>query len=134
MADATSNLTDLAARIVSAYVGNNSIGQSDLPRLIADVYGALRGLPTGEAGASEGRPGFTARSAINPDHLVCLECQKKFKSLKRHLRTHHGLSPEEYKLKWKLRSGDPMVAPNYAKTRSGLAKSIGLGQRRKDVE
>ena len=137
MADEKNSLAELAVDIVSAYVGNNTVPQSDLPRLIADVYSALRGVVSGDAGGSaagDTRPGFAARSPINPDHLVCMECHKKFKSLKRHLRTHHGLSPEEYKLKRKLRASDPMVAPNYAKTRSGLAKSIGLGQRRADPD
>ncbi len=98
MADEKNSLAELAVDIVSAYVGNNTVPQSDLPRLIADVYSALRGVVSGDAGGSaagDTRPGFSARCTITRDHLVCLECHMIFLSMIRLLRTHHGLSPED---------------------------------------
>lgn len=129
---------DIAASIVSAYVGNNSLPTPELPALIANVHAALvrvrGGLPTGEgqeAIAEPAKPAVPIKKSVTPDYLICLEDGKKFKSLKRHLRTHYDLSPEEYREKWNLPSDYPMVAPNYAAARSNLAKQMGLGQQRK---
>ena len=131
--DNQNTLVELAAEIVAAYVGNNVVAQTDLPRLIGDVYRSLAGAVGGELpkeDQAELRPAVTVRKSISPDYLICLEDGKKFKSLKRHLRTHFNLSPEQYREKWNLDPGYPMVAPNYAQARSSLAKRMGLGQRR----
>ena len=134
------NLTtlDIAASIVSAYVGNNSLPTPELPALIASVHAALvrvrGGLSTGEnqeAPAEPAKPAVPVKKSITPDFLICLEDGKKFKSLKRHLRTHYDMSPDEYRAKWNLPSDYPMVAPSYAEARSNLAKQMGLGQQRR---
>lgn len=132
--DNKTKLVELAAQIVAAYVGNNPVSQAELPRLIGEVYRSLAVVigdeqPKEEHG--EVRPAVTVRKSITPDFLICLEDGKKFKSLKRHLRSHYNLSPEQYREKWSLPSDYPMVAPNYAVARSSLAKRMGLGQRRK---
>ena len=130
--DAHPVLVELTARIVSAYVANNSIVASDLPQLINDTHVALSrasgniALPERE----EPKPKVAVKKSVMPDFIICLEDGKKFKSLKRHLRTHYNLSPEEYREKWGLPHDYPMVAPNYAKARSDLAKKMGLGTRR----
>ncbi|MEJ8571332.1 MucR family transcriptional regulator [Microbaculum marinum] len=126
-------LIDLAADIVSAYVSNNTVPTSDLAALIGDVHQALVKAATGamEPVKEELKPAVPVRRSVTPDYIVCLEDGKKFKSLKRHLRTHYDLSPEEYREKWGLAPDYPMVAPNYAAARSALAKKMGLGQRRK---
>ncbi len=131
--DKTDNLASLAAQIVAAYVSNNQVPQPDLPRLIGDVHRALTAAITRQAPRQEPaelKPAVTVRKSLTPDFLICLEDGKKFKSLKRHLRTHYNLSPEQYREKWNLPADYPMVAPNYAKARSSLAKRMGLGQRR----
>jgi MucR family transcriptional regulator, transcriptional regulator of exopolysaccharide biosynthesis len=130
-----SNLLELTANIVAAYVGNNSVAQTDLPKLIANIYRSLAAAPHGgaenkHAEAAELKPAVPVRKSITPDFIICLEDGKKFKSLKRHLRTHYDLSPEQYREKWGLPVDYPMVAPNYAEARSSLAKKIGLGQNR----
>jgi Predicted transcriptional regulator len=124
-------LVELCTDIVAAYVSHNSVNPADLPRLIADVHGALRGLKAGEAPApvEELKPAVPVRKSVAPDYIICLEDGKKFKSLKRHLRTHYNLSPEEYREKWGLPADYPMVAPNYSATRSKLAKDNGLGRK-----
>jgi predicted transcriptional regulator len=121
---------EMAADIVSAYVGNNIVPADQLPNLIRQVHGALQnvGAPTPEAAAEKPTPAVPIRKSITPDFLICLEDGRKFKSLKRHLRTRYNLSPEEYRAKWGLPKDYPMVAPNYAASRSALAKSMGLGQ------
>jgi predicted transcriptional regulator len=126
-------LIELAADIVSAYVSNNTVPTSDLSALIGDVHQALVKAATGaiEPVKEELKPAVPVRRSVTPDYIVCLEDGKKFKSLKRHLRTHYDLSPEEYREKWGLAPDYPMVAPNYAAARSALAKKMGLGQRRK---
>jgi predicted transcriptional regulator len=127
------NLASLAAQIVAAYVSNNQVPQPDLPRLIGDVHRALAAVMSGQVPhqeTPETKPAVTVRKSLTPDYLICLEDGKKFKSLKRHLRTHYGLSPEQYREKWNLPPDYPMVAPNYAKARSSLAKRMGLGRRR----
>ena len=125
-------LVDLTAKIVSAYVSNNVVVAGDLPQLIDETYTALlrasgRSAPQDR---EELKPKVSVKKSVNPDFIICLEDGKKFKSLKRHLRTHYNLTPEEYREKWGLPHDYPMVAPNYAKARSALAKKMGLGTRR----
>ena len=126
-------LVGLSADIVSAYVGHNALSVADLPKLIADVHGALKNLRSNGAALppAELKPAVPIRKSIAPDYLICLEDGKKFKSLKRHLRTHYDLSPEQYREKWGLPADYPMVAPNYSETRSRLAKDNGLGRKAK---
>ena len=128
-------LIELATQIVAAYVGKNAVEQSDLPKLISDVHRALEqaagGASAGKGDGAEAKPAVAVRKSITPDYLICLEDGKKFKSLKRHLRTHFNLSPEQYREKWGLPADYPMVAPNYATSRSKLAKNMGLGHKRK---
>jgi predicted transcriptional regulator len=125
-----SELIEMTADIVSAYVGANSVTAGDLPSLIQSVHGALSGISTGapleESAPKE--PAVPVKRSITPDYLICLEDGRKFKSLKRHLRTKYNMSPEDYRAKWGLAKDYPMVAPNYAKARSELAKQMGLGQ------
>jgi predicted transcriptional regulator len=125
------DLVELSADIVSAYVSHNSVSPSDLTRLIADVHGALRGLRGNEVPVQieDLKPAVPVRKSVAPDYIICLEDGKKFKSLKRHLRTHYNLSPEEYREKWGLPADYPMVAPSYSATRSKLAKDNGLGRK-----
>lgn len=124
------DLIDMTADIVSAYVGHNTIAPEELSGLINRVYTALNSVAGGVAGggAAAVEPAVPVRKSITPDYLICLEDGKKFKSLKRHLRSHYNLSPEEYREKWGLPRDYPMVAPNYAQARSRLAKKMGLGQ------
>jgi predicted transcriptional regulator len=126
-------LVELSADIVSAYVGHNALSVADLPKLIAEVHGALKNLRSNGAASApqELKPAVPIRKSIAPDYLICLEDGKKFKSLKRHLRTHYDLSPEQYREKWGLPADYPMVAPNYSETRSRLAKDNGLGRKAK---
>ena len=126
------HLIELTADIVAAYVSSNSIASDNLTSLIRDVHKALHRTATGavEPEAEPLRPAVSAKKSVTPDYLICLEDGKKFKSLKRHLRTHYDLTPDEYRNKWGLPPDYPMVAPNYAKARSNLAKKMGLGQKR----
>jgi predicted transcriptional regulator len=126
-------LVELSAEIVSAYVGHNALSVTDLPKLIAEVHNALKSLQGGTqpVAPTELKPAVPVRKSIAPDYLICLEDGKKFKSLKRHLRTHYDLSPEQYREKWGLAADYPMVAPNYSETRSRLAKDNGLGRKAK---
>ena len=123
-------LLEMTADIVSAYVGNNTVAAEALPSLIANIHAALSGVSTGpvEPEPEPKEPAVPIRKSINADFLICLEDGRKFKSLKRHLRTKYDMSPEEYRTKWNLPKDYPMVAPNYAKARSELAKQMGLGQ------
>lgn len=132
-AAADHELVELSADIVSAYVGHNALSVADLPKLIAEVHGALKNLKSNGAASVpvELKPAVPIRKSIAPDYLICLEDGKKFKSLKRHLRTHYDLSPEQYREKWGLPADYPMVAPNYSETRSRLAKDNGLGRKAK---
>jgi predicted transcriptional regulator len=125
------DLVEFSTEIVAAYVSHNAISPTDLPRLIADVHTALKALNTEESAApiEEKKPAVPVRKSVTPDYIVCLEDGKKFKSLKRHLRTHYNLSPEEYRDKWGLPADYPMVAPSYSATRSKLAKDNGLGRK-----
>jgi len=121
-------LVTITADIVAAHVSNNSVAVNDLPQLISSVHGALSAL-AGGSGASDlpQEPKVSIRSSIKPDYIVCLEDGKRMKTLKRHLRTDHQMTPDQYRQKWGLNSDYPMVAPNYAEQRRTLAKSIGLG-------
>jgi len=125
------DLIELSTEIVSAYVSHNALSPTDLPKLIAEVHNALKSLHSSVAPepTEELKPAVPVRKSIAADHIVCLEDGKKFKSLKRHLRTHYNLSPEEYREKWGLPADYPMVAPNYSATRSRLAKVNGLGRK-----
>lgn len=131
--DTQSSFIELAADIVSAYVSNNSVPASDLPMLISDVHSALVRVTSGVAPAAVEslKPAVPAKKSVTSDFIICLEDGKKFKSLKRHLRTQYNMSPEDYREKWSLPPDYPMVAPNYAKARSQLAKQMGLGQQRR---
>jgi predicted transcriptional regulator len=123
----TGELLELTTEIVSAHAGNNTVALGDLPRLIQEVYKALSALGGAGAAASRPRPAVAIKKSVFPDYIVCLEDGKKLKMLKRHLKTAYGMSPEEYRERWSLAADYPMVAPNYAKHRSNLAKKIGLG-------
>ena len=125
-------LLTFTADIVAAHVSNNSVAVSDLASLIRSVHGALAGLdavlPEPEV---KQEPAVSIRSSIKPDYIVCLEDGKKLKMLKRHLMVHYQMTPDQYRAKWNLPAGYPMVAPNYAEQRRTLAKKIGLGTGRK---
>ena len=128
-----STFIELTAEIVSAYVSNNSVPSSDLSALINQVHSALTRVSSGQADAPSEplKPAVSVKRSITPEHIVCLEDGKKFKSLKRHLRTQYNITPEQYREKWGLPVDYPMVAPNYAAARSQLAKQMGLGQQRR---
>lgn len=127
------NLLDLTADIVASYVGNNTLATADIPNLIQAVHKALQDTvhATNEPEPEPLKPAVPIKKSVTPDFIICLEDGKQFKSLKRHLRTHYNLTPDEYKEKWGLERDYPMVAPNYAEARSALAKQMGLGQQRK---
>lgn len=127
------NYVDPAAAIVVAYLAHNEVPAEAIPDLIRSVYSALRGTARSSApeGEAEAKPAVPIRRSVQPDYIICLEDGKFFKSLKRHLHTHYGLSPDEYRRKWKLSPDYPMVAPNYARARSELARMTGLGQQRR---
>lgn len=130
---ANKSFIELTANIVSAYVSNNATSAAELPGLIAQVHSALQRVSTGtpEAAPEPTRPAVSVKKSMTPDYLVCLEDGKRFKSLKRHLRSQYNMSPEQYREKWNLPADYPMVAPNYAVARSQLAKKMGLGQQRR---
>ena len=117
----------LTAQIVSAHVSNNAVAPDSLPSLIQEVYKTLAGVGKEPAAAERPQPAIAVKKSVMPDHIVCLEDGKKLKMLKRHLRTSYNMTPEQYRERWGLGSDYPMVAPNYAKHRSSLAKKIGLG-------
>jgi predicted transcriptional regulator len=130
-ADTNSTITELTADIVASYVANNAVSAADLPALIKSIYGTVSGLKNGttaETPAERPKPAVSLRQAVQPDYVVDLFTGLKFKSLKRHLRTKHDMTPEEYRAYWGLPVDSPMVAPNYSAARSKLAKTIGLGQ------
>lgn len=129
-----SNLTDmleLTTEIVAAHVGNNPVPASELPTLIQDVYKTLASVGTTPAVAEKLKPVVPVKKSVFPDYIICLEDGKKLKMLKRHLKTAYDMTPEEYRERWGLAPDYPMVAPNYAKHRSALAKEIGLGTTRR---
>jgi len=123
---------DQTASIVAAYVSKNAVPADDIPALINRVHAALMRLSSGQSEAGESqKPAVPVKKSIAPEYIVCLEDGKKFKSLKRHLRTQYNMTPEQYREKWGLPFDYPMVAPNYAAARSKLAKQMGLGQQRR---
>jgi predicted transcriptional regulator len=132
-ATAPTDYIGLTAEIVSAYVSNNTVASGDIPALINQIHSALLRVSSGEGQPSSEplKPAVPVKRSINPDFIVCLEDGKKFKSLKRHLRTQYNMTPEQYREKWSLPADYPMVAPNYAAARSQLAKQMGLGQQRR---
>ncbi|HEX5644117.1 MAG TPA: MucR family transcriptional regulator [Erythrobacter sp.] len=127
--DMKETLITLTSDIVAAHVSNNNVGVEDVPSLITNVFAALASLGD-SAPAPEPRPepAVSVRASVKKDHVVCLECGKKMKMLKRHLATEHGMTPEQYKARWDLGPDYPLVAPDYADTRRKLAKQIGLGK------
>jgi len=130
----TDNMVELAASIVSAYIANNSLPMSELTSLITSVHAVvakLSGSPPAPHSSEPLRPAVPIKKSITEEYLVCLEDGRKFKSLKRHLRTRYHQTPEQYRAKWGLPPDYPMVAPGYAQTRSQMAKDMGLGQQRR---
>jgi predicted transcriptional regulator len=127
------NYIELTAEIVSAYLSHNTVPAGDIPGLINQVHTALTRVSgnSGEAPVEPLKPAISVKKSITPEYIVCLEDGKKFKSLKRHLRTQYNMTPEQYRDKWNLPVDYPMVAPNYAAARSQLAKQMGLGQQRR---
>jgi predicted transcriptional regulator len=126
----TSEVLGLTTEIVAAHVSNNTVTMSDLPNLIEQVYRTLSNVGKGaEAQSERPTPAVSLRKSITPEYIICLEDGKKLKMLKRHLKTAYNMTPDEYRERWGLASDYPMVAPNYAKQRSRLAKAIGLGTR-----
>jgi predicted transcriptional regulator len=130
---AAKSFIDLTANIVSAYVSNNPTPASEIPSLINQIHAALLKVSTGRAELplEPAKPAVPVKKSMTADYLICLEDGKRFKSLKRHLRTQYSLTPEQYRDKWNLPADYPMVAPNYAVARSQLAKKMGLGQQRR---
>lgn len=131
--NAAYDLVELTTDLVSAYVSNNPVPLADLPSLIEQVHQALSNLETGvKTSPPEEKPvpAVPIKKSITPDYLICLENGKKFKSLKRHLSSQHGMTPDEYRAKWNLPVDYPMVAPGYAAARSQLAKEMGLGRKK----
>jgi Predicted transcriptional regulator len=126
-------LVELTADVVAAYVSNNPVPVSELSNLIADVHSALGRVTRSEeqAPVEKQKPAVNPKRSVHDDYIICLEDGKKFKSLKRHIMTHYGLTPEQYREKWGLPADYPMVAPNYAAARSELAKKMGLGRKSK---
>ena len=135
MSDTTAdaNHIELTAEIVSAYVSNNTVPASEIPSLISRVHAALARVSGkyGDVTAEPLKPAVSVKKSITPEFIICLEDGKKFKSLKRHLRTQYNMTPEQYREKWQLGVDYPMVAPSYAAARSQLAKQMGLGQQRR---
>lgn len=124
------DLLGYTSEIVAAHVSNNTVAISDLPGLIEQIYKTLASIGGIDGGASDRpTPAVPVKKSITPDYIVCLEDGKKLKMLKRHLKTAYNMTPEEYRERWGLSPDYPMVAPNYAKQRSRLAKEIGLGTR-----
>src|SRR6476620_7652631 len=125
-------LLALTADIVAAHFSNNSVAVNDLPNLIQNVHSALSGISgNGAAAEPKPEPKVSIRASVKPDYIVCLEDGKRLKMLKRHLMTHYSMTPDQYRQKWGLSADYPMVAPNYAEQRRTLAKSIGLGTKRR---
>jgi len=122
-----SELLEFTTEIVAAHAGNNTVAPEDLPRLIQDVYKTLSGLGDAQPAQERPKPAVAVKKSVFPDYIVCLEDGKKLKMLKRHLKTAYNMTPEDYRERWGLPADYPMVAPNYAKHRSNLAKKIGLG-------
>ncbi len=131
--DSSELLAELTAQVVSAYVGKNPISAGELPGLITSVHAAL-GTTVGVSSAAaveKAKPAVNPKKSVTNDYIICLEDGQKFKSLKRHLMSHYGMTPQDYREKWRLPTDYPMVAPAYAKERSRLAREMGLGRKRK---
>ena len=124
-----SELLELTSEIVAAHVSNNTLAVNDLPQLIKDVYFTLANVDENQGFPERLNPSVSIKKSVTPDFIVCLEDGKKLKMLKRHLKTAYNMTPEEYRQRWSLPLDYPMVAPNYAKHRSDLAKEIGLGRK-----
>ena len=122
-------ILSLAAQVVSAHVAKNAVSPEELPQLIKNVHRALANAGQATVEQPRGEPAIAIKKSVTAGHLVCLECGKHFSMLKRHLTTDHQLTPEQYRQKWNLPQSYPIVAPDYAKTRSALAKKIGLGRK-----
>lgn len=122
-----SELLELTTEIVSAHASNNAVAPADLPGLIQNVFKTLAEVGSAQDVPENPRPAVSVKKSIFPDYIICLEDGKKLKMLKRHLKTAYNLSPDDYRKRWGLPADYPMVAPNYAKHRSALAKKIGLG-------
>lgn len=138
--DETSNedILVLASEIVAAYAGRNQMASAELPDLIRSVHGTLAGLSGGvsageelEANQAPGAPAVPIDASVGKDAIICLDCGKSFKTLKRHLSTSHDMSPADYRARWQLSKDYPLVAPSYSKRRSATAKKIGLGRKSK---
>lgn len=129
--DLNETLITLTSDIVAAHVSNNAVGIDELPALISNVYGALSSLGQAapEPEAAPLKPAVSLRASVKPDKITCLDCGMELKMLKRHLMTHHSMTPEDYRTRWNLAADYPLVAPNYAETRRDLAKKIGLGRK-----
>lgn len=130
-ADMNETLITLTSDIVAAHVSNNAVAVDELATLINNVYGALAGLGQAEPAAEAAplKPAVSLRSSVKADKITCLDCGMELKMLKRHLMTHHNMTPEDYRTRWNLPADYPLVAPNYAETRRDLAKKIGLGRK-----
>jgi len=131
------DVTSMAAEIAAAFVSHNKVKGEDLPKLIEAVYRSLEEMTEGKAKKStKAKPAVAIRRSIKPDHIVCLEDGQEYKTLKRHLQTQHGMTPDEYRARWRLKSDYPLVAPRYSARRAALAKSMGLGKalRRKSTK
>lgn len=130
--DGQEGLIQLAADLVTAYVAHNQLGAAELPALIQQTYAALASTGAGpnEVAAESPKPAISIKKSVTQDHITCLEDGRQFKSLKRHLRTDHNLSPQEYRARWNLPRDYPMVAPDYSEARSNMALKAGLGQKR----
>ena len=124
-----SELLELTSEIVAAHVSNNTLAVNDLPQLIKDVYFTLANVDENHGFPERLNPPVSIKKSVTPDFIVCLEDGKKLKMLKRHLKTAYNMTPEEYRQRWSLPLDYPMVAPNYAKHRSDLAKKFGLGRK-----
>lgn len=129
--DTRADLVELTAEIVAAYLGANETPPSEIPHVIETVFRSLKGLggPVDSADPEPRSPAVPVKRSVTNEYIICLEDGKKFKSLKRHLRTRYNMTPEEYRTKWGLPHDYPMVAPNYAQARSDLAKRMGLGKK-----
>lgn len=125
----TVELLELTTEIVSAHVGNNSVAIGDLPNVIQEVYKALASVGRDQGAPERPRPAVPIKKSVSADYIICLEDGKELKMLKRHLKTAYNMTPEDYRERWQLPADYPMVAPNYAKHRSALAKKIGLGRK-----
>ena len=134
--DGSDRLIELTADVVSAYVSNNPVPVAELPGMISRVYSSLlqQANAPAEVVSESQKPAVAIKKSVTPDYIVCLEDGKQFKFLTRHLSTHHGLTPDDYRAKWSLSADYPLVAPNYAAARSALAKSMGLGRKPRPVE